>query len=66
MIPVWLYAADGRALYCVYVITPQPVEVTYAGLYFYWNGTRYVQASVRQSFQAQEEVPEGQRPPKGE
>jgi hypothetical protein len=69
MLPVWLYSADGRALYCVYVQLPQPTRVTYAGLYFDWNGSRYVEESSGyksahgRAYEATQEVPVNEQPP---
>jgi hypothetical protein len=40
VIPCWLYSADGRALFCVYVQTPMPVAVNYGGRSFAWNSAK--------------------------
>lgn len=36
MTNVWLYSADGRALYWVRVPLPMPLAVTYSGMVYYW------------------------------
>lgn len=62
MTPVWLYASDGRALYCVYVQTPMPKVLTYGGKLFAWN------SADRQYVEYQpitpQAVPQGQESPK--
>ena len=72
MIAVWLYGSDGRALYCVYVQSPMPLTVTFAGSAFAWNSAarRYEQMAVAYAvpgdapFAATKEVPAADRPPK--
>lgn len=45
MVNMWLYAADGRALYFVSVPVPMPTMISFAGLTFGWDTrtARYVQ-----------------------
>ncbi len=72
MIPTWLYEQDGRALACVYVMLPQPIQVYWAGRLFAWNGSKYVAASMpmlasgpggaANAYTANGEVPEDKRP----
>jgi hypothetical protein len=40
MTPVWLYDADGRQLYYVYVPAGLPPVVTYASRLFRWEPAR--------------------------
>lgn len=37
MINMWLYGADGRALYYVSIPVPMPAVVTFAGMVFEWD-----------------------------
>lgn len=60
MIPVWLYGADGRALYCVYVQVPMPRAVTYLGEVYLWSA-KHAQYRRNELYPAQT-VPAGQEP----
>ena len=71
MIPVYLYETDGRAAFCVYVILPMPISVSFDNRVWTWDGAKYVAKQLylntpvpphMQAWIAGKEVPEEDRP----